>query len=46
MIANAIHTKWKFIVEFENEETGEIAVSGFSQRPRSNLIAFFWKASS
>ena len=25
MIANAIHTKWKFIVEFEDEETGEIA---------------------
>jgi hypothetical protein len=25
MIANAIHTKWKFIVEFENEETGVIA---------------------
>src|ERR1700737_5462600 len=24
MIANAIHTKWKFIVEFEDEETGEI----------------------
>jgi hypothetical protein len=25
MIANAIHTKWKFIVEFEDEETGAIA---------------------
>ena len=25
MIANAIHTKWKFIVEFEDEETGTIA---------------------
>ena len=25
MIANAIHTKWKFIVEFEDEETEEIA---------------------
>ena len=25
MIANAIHTKWKFIVEFEEEETGAIA---------------------
>jgi len=25
MIANAIHTKWKFIVEFEDEERGEIA---------------------
>ena len=25
MIAQAIHTKWKFIVEFEDEETGEIA---------------------
>ena len=24
MIANAIHTKWKFIVEFEDEETGAI----------------------
>jgi hypothetical protein len=24
MIANAIHTKWKFIVEFEEEETGAI----------------------
>jgi hypothetical protein len=24
MIGNAIHTKWKFIVEFENEETGAI----------------------
>ena len=24
MIANAIHTKWKFIVEFEDEETGVI----------------------
>jgi hypothetical protein len=24
MIANAIHTKWKFIVEFEDEETGTI----------------------
>ena len=22
MIANAMHTKWKFIVEFEDEETG------------------------
>ena len=25
MIANAIRTKWKFVVEFEDEETGEIA---------------------
>src|SRR6202171_5391131 len=25
MIAIAIHTKWKFIVEFENEESQEIA---------------------
>ena len=24
MIANAIHTKWKFIVEFEDEDTGAI----------------------
>ena len=24
MIANAIHTKWKFIVEFEDAETGAI----------------------
>src|ERR1700749_824526 len=24
MISNAIHTKWKFIVEFEDEETGAI----------------------
>ena len=24
MIATAIHTKWKFIVEFEDEETGAI----------------------
>jgi hypothetical protein len=24
-ITNAIHTKWKFIVQFEDEETGEIA---------------------
>ena len=25
MIATAIHTKWKFIVEFEDEETATIA---------------------
>jgi hypothetical protein len=25
MTANAIRTKWKFVVEFEDEETGEIA---------------------
>src|SRR4029077_18058589 len=24
MLANAIHTKWNFIVEFEDEETGAI----------------------
>jgi DnaJ-class molecular chaperone len=24
MIANAVHIKWKFIVEFEDEETGAI----------------------
>jgi hypothetical protein len=24
MIAKTIHTKWKFIVDFEDEETGEI----------------------
>jgi DnaJ-class molecular chaperone len=27
MVAETIHTKWKFIVEFELEETGEMAAT-------------------